>query len=650
MTNGFKNLTFATMYIIDQLNVICATLGSTTTHMYNIEAINEWCTLAGGIGGHRYDINGYNELDVIYGGSGGHKYTIDALNSISTALGGVGGWVYNIDALVSIGSNVNQNLPPLAVIEVTVPVEGFYVEMWFDDPGCMFPDYDSVVWNDDYGAFLESLGDFEVDWGDGTVETVNYLNNGLNIGLIHEYTEGVYQLKWNSPYIYLIAMADIVTDVLTLNSIINLNLSGLSLIENAVMTGIKTLQSINCESCVNLTNIGTLSINPKLKEINLNFSIVPQNQLNQLLDILKSDNFIELLNVYIKTTDISPNKTYVDAFVSAHPEVNLNYTYPSIIVNTESNIALNLAHGTCQYNDKFYLGTRENPANLYCFNNPTDLTDNQSVVTTGRNQLESMVYDSINNKIYATSNNADGNLCLLSIDPANISDWSIVYNSGVLDGGASPAIVTDGIYVYGVTNTNPGKIFKIRISDWTLVNSVVVTGYYSFHAAKLQTYSNRTEIYATTAELDSSEAHFIKILAEDLSFEIITLANCKTATDDFVFIKENDFGGKCYICFESTLNITVINTELMTYDTYTHKLGYSFGVFSDGINLYNLISDSGSGKIIKYINFNLINPIVNVVDIQLSELFISSTGKLFGTKWDTSFTNHPLIEFQMNET
>ena len=111
-------------------------------------------------------------------------------------------------------------------------------------------------------------------------------------------------------------------------------------------------------------------------------------------------------------------------------------------------------HGTCQVGDKIYIGTRTAPATITVFEDLDDLSNYKTVTLTGQNKIDHLIYDSVHKKLYASVVNGDNKLTILQINPDDINDWSVVYNSatpGTAGGTISSPIVTDGTYVYGAT-------------------------------------------------------------------------------------------------------------------------------------------------------------------------------------------------------
>lgn len=290
------------------------------------------------------------------------------------------------------------------------------------------------------------------------------------------------------------------------------------------------------------------------------------------------------------------------------------------------------AHGTLQIGDSFYLGTREAPGRFVNYSNPDDLATFSRATTTGFGYLESVTYDDIHDRIYAfarTASTSYASMALLSINPHNINDWQVVFSPGQSYGG-SPAIVTDGTYVYLVLYTNPAYFFKIRISDWTRVKTQIWTGSSSGHAATLVKYADRTELFFTANGTGAIPGKFAKVNPVDLSYvEIPNLV--QKLTDDIYCRKISEAGSYCYVSTESLTDpkLMMVDTATMTKTDYLAPSSY--GVFSDGVNLYNL---NLNGGIFRYPNFDLTSPKIYEFPGEIpNEFFYTSTGKKFFTNW-----------------
>lgn len=323
---------------------------------------------------------------------------------------------------------------------------------------------------------------------------------------------------------------------------------------------------------------------------------------------------------------------------------------PLVIVQESANLANNM-HGTIRVGNRFFATNRtpysDPSSKLVRWNNPDNLADANVITLTGRKNVESICYDAIHNKLYANSWNNDGKFTILSIDPDTLS-WSIVFNSNMVGAtGNSPAIVTDGTYVYGIS-CGPVQLFKIRIEDWTLVNVVNLANKNYGHSAQLQVYNDRVEMYAVARNMVApSGTTFYKVNCGDMSFQSVFIPGLTNPTDDFAFRYINEYGGKAYIIGEGENDtlMAVIDTAYMTFENVDIIPG--FGSFFDGTDLYTCGDVNALGFITRFPGCDMTNPIVRRAEgLNPNEILFSQNGKLFFTSWDAP---SKLYEFTMNE-
>jgi peptidoglycan hydrolase-like protein with peptidoglycan-binding domain len=302
-------------------------------------------------------------------------------------------------------------------------------------------------------------------------------------------------------------------------------------------------------------------------------------------------------------------------------------------------------HGTVSVGDKLYIGTRSSPSTITVFNNPNDLTVFQTVTLTGHSNLDVLIYDSVNNKLYASCYDNDNKVTIISINPNNINEWSVVYHN-LINGWAAP-ITTDGTYVYGVTyNSNPASVFKIRISDWILFSLINLndglgiapwSNTYYPHAVSLISYADRKEMYITTVY--DTPSRFIKVnLNGTMSYTSISLGGDYSVTDDIACRYIDETGALCYAGtdfnypgYSTEKTGFKIDTKNMTFTKFSIEGSSSYGMFIKGNDLYNL---GVSNNIIRYKNFDTSLPeIFSTPTIVPNEFLYSSTGKMFITDW-----------------
>jgi len=342
-------------------------------------------------------------------------------------------------------------------------------------------------------------------------------------------------------------------------------------------------------------------------------------------------------------------------------------------------------HGTCQIGEKIYIATRTSPATVTVFNNPNDLTDYQQVTLTGQNRVDLLIYDSVNNKLYATSRNTGGGdhkLNIIQIDPDNINNWSVVYSSNTPSASfiTSSPIVTDGTYVYGATSDNgPSTFFKIRISDWTLVAQTTWNEAALAHSAQLRVYPGKKEMYVTNAAATSYNGQSLDINFAKVDCDTMTYTTTYVQmpyynpdddmeensyplvlTDDMACRVIDDNGSICYLGSEDNDPSWppygwAVNTATMVVTRFDAGQDVSYGMFIYGNDLYSVGGPFDqahlsvlTGIIIKYKDFDLEHPqIWGSLPFVPNELFHTSNGKMFVTDW-----KYPskLIEFKFPDS
>lgn len=355
--------------------------------------------------------------------------------------------------------------------------------------------------------------------------------------------------------------------------------------------------------------------------------------------------------------------TTVKAVAVKYGHLDSPITSSTYTINKSTTSSFSWPHGTVQVGNKFYLATRTNPSTITVFNDPNDLTNSQTVTLTGHQNVDSMIYDSVHNKLYANAYDAAfyqgaRKTTILQIDPDNIANWSMVYDEGVVlyTDGPFP-IVTDGTYVYGATYawTGPSKFFKIRISDWTRVAVRNWTSRIAAHSATLIQYSDRSEMYVTNifgnlVVNTPQPTTFAKVNLSDLSYTNLSLGLTSTGntgtTDDMACSYVNDSGATCYAVSDQTMVREVgykIDTATMTVTEFSINNEGSYGSYVYNNDLYVLDS---LNKIIRYKNLDTTTPEVFAIpSITPNEFFTSSDGKLFVSDWKSP---SQLIEFRLS--
>ncbi len=336
-------------------------------------------------------------------------------------------------------------------------------------------------------------------------------------------------------------------------------------------------------------------------------------------------------NLFYGTTAlVTPAAPSGVATVSNTATVNTFLNHPLFQTTEVQNSGTSIfsqAHGNVQIGDKFYMGTRTDPAKIVVFNDPDDLSDYDSVSIAGLVAIESMTYDSVHNRIYASADvSGSDNLTIYSINPDNIHDYTQVVNEVSLPDIGSPGIVTDGTYLYGGTYATPAKIFKYRISNWSLVTSITWTGAQAVHAATLHVYNDRTELYLSTS---LGDAKIAKVNASDLSYVEYDAGTGLGLSDDISFKYLDETGGLLYLGAEFANISYVLDTRTMTITPFDAP--QSYGSFMYNSDLYIM---GNQGYIAKYIDSDLDSLRLYKFSGDVpNEFFYSSSGKKFFTNW-----------------
>ena len=311
------------------------------------------------------------------------------------------------------------------------------------------------------------------------------------------------------------------------------------------------------------------------------------------------------------------------------------------LVTTMSPPVFEYAHGTVAADDEFFIGMRAAPGNPFptnealIFTDPADLSRYQTVAFPERGDIESMVYDAMNDKVYAELAN-NHSLDIYAIDPHTYESAPVVITAA-LDVGKKPAIVTDGTYIYGITDSDPSTVFKVRISDGTLLTDSV--GHIpDGHSAAIGIYATSTELYfggGISHEFEKADAATLHSLAR------IDLTPC-SMTDDMPYSSLDAGSGYVYIGCESEPFGERVHTSDMSTAQFPLP-GESFGLFIYGHDLYNLGRD-GDLDIFPELDIGGLHryPVIDDLNgvstrskgIELNELFYSpATAGLYFTAW-----------------
>lgn len=319
------------------------------------------------------------------------------------------------------------------------------------------------------------------------------------------------------------------------------------------------------------------------------------------------------------------------------------------VINQSEGGLFSNPHGTVKAGNKFFIGTRTSPATITVFNNPNDLSDYQTVTLIGHSNIDVLIYDDVNDKLYASC--YDGvayqnphKMTIIQINPHDITQWSVIFSNAALWTQWSTPIVTDGTYIYGATyGYNPSEFFKIRISDGAIITRTGWTGVYYPHSAVIQKYSDHNEMYVSTVW--DWPAKFAKVNLTNMTYSSVSFGNNDPYTDDMACHLIDDTGSICYAGpDEGAVDNKGLKIDTHTMATSSFPMGgtTSYGMFIKDDNLYSL---NYNNTIVRYPNFDTNAPeIFATPGVKPNEMLCSDEGKLFVTDWSDS---SKLIEFQL---
>jgi hypothetical protein len=299
------------------------------------------------------------------------------------------------------------------------------------------------------------------------------------------------------------------------------------------------------------------------------------------------------------------------------------------------------AHGTVQADGRIFIGMAHAGTNPFATNQVVMFGDQDiahanfsTLPFTG--DIETMVYDDKNDRIYFLLSGGAGGLHLYGLNP-HTYDISTLASSTLVDVGRRPAIVTDGKYVYGITDTNPSAVFKVGVNGGELIvdqNGHIPRG----HSAAIGIYATSTELYFGGGMSNGFE----KTDAATLQAVAATKIEPCAMSDDVAFVKTSDTSGQLFLGCEVVPYGVKVDTADLSFERFSLP-GAARGVFSYGSDLYNASQD---GYIDVFPNGNLKDlrrykvrddfaPLeTNGQDLQPNEIFYSPiTNKLYLTAW-----------------
>ncbi len=312
-----------------------------------------------------------------------------------------------------------------------------------------------------------------------------------------------------------------------------------------------------------------------------------------------------------------------------------------ISVVSSSSPVFAYAHGTVVADNKFFIGMANRNGNVFnanrlvIFPDPADLSRYQLLTLPRAGEVDTMIYDDVNDAVYVAISGF-GRLELDRLDPHSLA-LSTIISTTTIDFGRRPAIVTDGTYIYGITETDPASVFKVKIATGELtVNSVghIRGG----HSAALVRNHQYTELFFGGGMSDGFE----KVDADTLrSVGKLDFRPC-LISDDMPYVEMSATGGYVFIGCESVPFGYRVRTSDMAVTQFPLP-GNSLGMFIYGTNLYNTAQDGfldvfpgmDIGHLKRYVvDHGLPAEATHGQKLQLNELLYSTTTeRMYFTAW-----------------
>lgn len=299
------------------------------------------------------------------------------------------------------------------------------------------------------------------------------------------------------------------------------------------------------------------------------------------------------------------------------------------------------AHGTVMADGKIFLGLARNSENTFAtnqmvvFSDENDISHPSLVSLPIPGDIETMVYDVKNDLVYFVLSNTGG-LNVYGIDPHTYFIYTLA-STTAMDAGHKPAITSDGTYIYGITDTDPSTVFKIKIRNGEL--TVDRRGHIPHgHSAAIGVFATSSELYfggGTANGFEKDDAGTLRPIAAK------TIEPCGMS-DDMPYVDATADSGYVYVGCESVPYGLKIKTSDLSFERFTLP-GASLGLFSFGPDVFNAAQDGyidvfpngNLGDLHRYRVLDSFTPFdTKGQDLEPNELFYSpATHRIYLTAW-----------------
>lgn len=315
---------------------------------------------------------------------------------------------------------------------------------------------------------------------------------------------------------------------------------------------------------------------PTTPVVNRGYNILVRDKTITLGAIAQYYDYAFIKRIYTGSaweTKVFHYSEYYENLIAERQEANENVVK---ILEESPTGQFNSAHGTCVIGNTMFIGTREGASSRLVKYVGTSIQSYQSIPCSFQLGIESLCAHPSGTRIYGIRH-FDSVSYIFDVNPANLADINYNVITGV-DLGGSPAIVTDGTYIYGISYS--AIFFKILIADFSTVLTNDWVGENSGHSALINITDNVAYFGTTTSKL-------AKVQLSDLTYTAIDISKyVAVMTDDMAFIPNdrwNDFTNRVIVGGEirSTLsgkggalidvdNMTAVEFDLLpTYGIFT---------------------------------------------------------------------------------
>lgn len=363
-------------------------------------------------------------------------------------------------------------------------------------------------------------------------------------------------------------------------------------------------------------------------------------------------------------------------FAKAHDLVQLKERSQTVTLNTGQAFI----HGFVMANNGRLFGTtRTNPAWCIRFNNLDDLTDRTSFqwpADGAHDSADSCVFVSEVNRLYVVFNASGGVIKVAEVNPDTMATTDVISISAA---GNLPVIASDGTNLYIGTPEVPSRIFKYRISDFSLQGTATITARNQLHAMVFDgdrlyatglfpAWAARIDHTTMTVEASTGLIAGVDLLTDDLCsvgdylwcgveaqstqglFKIdkatLAVEHIRTpGSSNVIFCVF--FDGQWIWVAHSSVPATLTRVDPGSGQAFTHTFPTGENevneIVSDGYRLFVTFWNTNPGKVKRLVPPYLGSPALPVTNYLVSSTAVSNTGSAEATRYSAQVPGAVLL-------